>query len=146
MADSKQINRLLSIKTMRRKLAELDAARANARVSGAMAALSNARQDEQDIIITGDQRRENRISELVNTPSNVPLQDTMIVNTFARTDFERDQARANVLQKTANLGEARVAAAEKQQKLARFLQVEERAKQLCSRLEASEALEAQRCE
>ena len=146
MPNSAQIRKLLTIKTMRKKLAELDVARANAEVSNAKTAVDQAERNERDILQSGAERREERISDLLKHPANTAVQDTMIVNVFARTDHEKLEARANVLQKYTDLAASRQKAIEKQEKLARFLQVEERARQFCERLETSENLKAQRSE
>ncbi|MEL7428644.1 MAG: hypothetical protein AAFN43_01470 [Pseudomonadota bacterium] len=146
MHDVRQIRKLLKIKTMRRKMAELEVARANAEVARGLSAVEQAQQEEADTLASGAERREKRISRLLDEPGNVSMQNAMIVNVFARTRHEKARARAAVLQKSAELLEARNLAIEKQRKLARFLQVEERAKQFCDRLETSERLEAQRAE
>jgi len=146
MSRSANIEKLLSVKSLRRKLAELETARANAAVFNAEDAVDRALENEEVVKNGSDQIRKARINELLDQPDNVAVQNALISNAFAKTDFEIGQAKERTNLRRHELQESVATAVEKQKNLARFLQMEERAKQFFERLKSAENLEALRSE
>ncbi len=146
MARSANIEKLLTVKSLRRKLAELEAARARAAVFEAEDAVQRASYNEEAVKKGSIEQRKDRISALLNEPDNISVQNAMIGNVFARTDYEIAQAVDQTGVKRQELVQSREHAIEKQKNLARFLQMEERAKQFYERIKSAENLEALRSE
>ena len=146
MGKSADIQKLLTVKSLRRKLAELEAAKARNAVLNAEDAVNRAVYSEEATKQGSETLRKKRISELLEKPDNVAVQNALIGNVFAKTDYEIAQAIERTGRKRQELDTSQHYAAEKQKNLARFLQMEERAKQFFERVKSAEDLEALRSE
>ena len=146
MGKSADIQKLLTVKSLRRKLAELEAAKARNAVLNAEDAVNRAVYSEEATKQGSETLRKKRISELLEKPDNVAVQNALIGNVFAKTDYEIAQAIERTGRKQQELDTSQHYAAQKQKNLARFLQMEERAKQFFERVKSAEDLEALRSE
>lgn len=146
MGRSADIQKLLTVKSLRRKLAELEAAKARTAVLNAEDAVNRAVYSEKATKQGSETLRQERISDLLEKPDNIAVQNAMIGNVFAKTDYEIAQAIERTGRKRQELDTSQHDAAEKQKNLARFLQMEERAKQFFERVKTAEDLEALRSE
>ena len=127
-------------------MAELEAAKARTAVLNAEDAVNRAVYSEEATKQGSETLRKKRISELLEKPDNVAVQHALIGNVFAKTDYEIAQAIERTGRKRQELDTSQHYAAEKQKNLARFLQMEERAKQFFERVKSAEDLEALRSE
>lgn len=146
MSKTTSIEKLLIVKSLRRKLAEMEAMRAHATVLASEDAANQATAQELAVKSGSVQLRQERISNLLRKPDNISVQNALIGNVFVRTEFEIEQAVAHTAKKQEELLVANQDAVEKQKNLARFLQKEESAKQLFDRLKTAENQEAMRLE
>lgn len=127
-------------------MAELEAAKARTAVLNAEDAVNRAVYSEKATKQGSETLRQERISDLLEKPDNIAVQNAMIGNVFAKTDYEIAQAIERTGRKRQELDTSQHDAAEKQKNLARFLQMEERAKQFFERVKTAEDLEALRSE
>ncbi len=129
-----QLNRVLQIKEMRRKLAEIEAARAARLRHEAEAAVSNAYAEQNEIIENSDQRRNARLEKLLEDGRNPAVENARIRNLYRATDHEIDASKFRTDCRISELEIAETSAKMKQKELASFLQREERTRKLCERL------------
>lgn len=144
MSRLKQIDKLLSIKELRRRLAEMEAARSRRVVQEADAMLQEAHDEEAYIKETSAQRRQERLKQVVEAGKNPAVQNAQLVNVYAITSQEISGAKFNTELKRQQVDEANERLKLEQKKLARFLQIEERTRKLCDRLIDMKKVEAAR--
>jgi len=140
----RQIDKLLGVKELRRRLAEMETARARRELLECEAMLDQAIEEESRIRETCVERRQQRLREVVQKSRNPAVQNARLVNVYAITDEEIKGAAFQTELKTQQLEEAGERVKLEQQKLARFLQIEERTRKLCDRLAEMKRLEAAR--
>jgi hypothetical protein len=144
MNNAAKIDRLLKIKELRRQLAEVQLAKtANLRAQS-QAAVELAWNNHEYIKVSSKEQREQRISQVINTPGNVPVDGARITNLYNSTKADIKNSKAWALTKVDELQNARALETEDRQKLARFLQVEERTRKLGERLAEQSRLNEQR--
>lgn len=139
-----QIDKLLKVKQLRRRLAEMEAAKARRFVHNAELELQDARIEEQTVRETSTERRNERLKKVVEISDNPAVQNARLVNVYAITDQEIQNANFNTTLHIQKLDEASDRLKLEQQKLARFLQLEERTRKLCDRLLEMKKVEAVR--
>ena len=141
MKKLKQIEKLQEIKELRRKLAELEVAKAMGVYRDAEIALQRALQAEADLEQEGESRTKKRLGSLMNQPGNVRIQSARVVNVYRQIENEKDLARNHTQSRTVVLEESTQNLRTQREKLARYLQVEERTRKLCGNLKAKESAE-----
>ena len=141
-----QIDQILRVKEMRRKLAEVNYARANRHVREGETAVWNAQQDEIYIKNTSQSRREERLSKLLENTENPVMENARITNVYKITETEIENSAQITQSRKEELLEAIAIASGKREELARFLQRENKSKQLRDRLVSMEQKEAIRHE
>ncbi len=146
MSKLKKIDKLLQVKELRRRLAEMEAARAKREVAIANNALIEAQNEALYIKETSVERRHERLTQVVQAGQNPALQNARLVNVYAITDEEIQNANFKTTLHAEQLSEAAERLKLEQQKLARFLQLEERTRKLCDRLIEIQKVEAARAE
>lgn len=146
MSKLKKIDKLLKVKELRRRLAEMEAAKAKREVMIAKNALVQAQEDEQHIKDTSADRRNERLTQVIQAGQNPAVQNARLVNIYAITDEEIQSATFKTTLHVQQLDESAERLKLEQQKLARFLQLEERTKKLCERLAEMKKVEAARHE
>ncbi len=144
MSKLKQIDKLLKIKELRRRLAEMEAAKATREMQLASQEVEFAKQQEIEIKQTSAQRRQQRLKEVIQPGNNPGLQNARIVNVYAITDQEIQQSAFNTTLRIEQLHESEDRLKLEQSKLARFLQIEERTRKLCDKLVDLKKVEAVR--
>jgi len=140
----RQIDKLLGVKELRRRLAEMEAARARRELSQCKTMLNEAIQQEREIRETSVERRQQRLREAVRKGQNPAVENVRLMSVYTRTDEEIKGAAFRTELKSQQLDEANERVKLEQQKLARFLQIEERTRKLCDRLLEMKKVEAAR--
>ena len=140
----KQIDKLLKVKELRRRLAEMEAARASREMHMASQAVEEAKQEQIHIKETAGIRRQERLKKVVEPGQNPSVQNARIVNVYAITDQEIQESAFNTEIKQQKLSESEERLKLEQSKLARFLQLEERTRKLCDKLIDMKKVEAAR--
>jgi len=140
----KQIDKLLKVKELRRRLAELEAAKARRQMHEASHAVQAARDEEVYIKETSAIRRQERLKKVVEPGKNPAIQNARIVNLYAITDKEIQESAFNTEIRLQQLAESEDRLKLEQSKLARFLQLEERTRKLCDKLVDMKKVEAAR--
>jgi len=130
----KQIDKLLRVKELRRRLAEMEASKARNAMYQAEDAVERARQNEQFVLDDSDRRRHERMNNLMKGDSNIAVQNARVINMYAMTSEEILQSKTATSDRISDLQGAQERAKIEQAKLARFLQLEERTRKLCDRL------------
>lgn len=120
----------------------MEAARAKRAVYTAQNALIEARDTEQYVKETSIERRQERLKQVIKVSANPAVQNARLVNVYSITDQEIQTATFNTTLHTQQLQESADRLKLEQQKLARFLQLEERTKKLCERLNDMKKIEA----
>lgn len=146
MSKLKQIDKLLRVKELRRRLAEMEAAKARRNVHSANDKLHDAMSDEQTIRETSQDRRQERLKKVVQVSDNPSVQNARLANVYAITNKEIENAQFNTALHAERLREAGECLKLEQKKLARYLQLEERTRKLCDRLLEMKKVEAVRQE
>lgn len=144
MSKLSKIDKLLKVKELRRRLAEMEAAKARREMHIADQEVEHARQQEIEIKQTSSQRRQNRLKEVIKPGKNPALQNARIVNVYAMTDQEIKESAFNTTMRIEQFHEAQDRLKLEQSKLARFLQIEERTRKLCDKLIEIKKVEAVR--
>ena len=144
MSKLKKIDKLLKVKELRRRLAEMEAAKASREMHMANLAVEDAKQEQIHIKETAAVRRQERLQKVVEPGQNPAMQNARIVNVYAITDEEIQQAAFNIEIKQQKLNESEERLKLEQSKLARFLQLEERTRKLCDKLVDMKKVEAAR--
>ena len=134
MDRSKNIDRLLKVKELRRRLAEIEASQARNALYAAEDALARAKENEFSVRANSDVKRNERLNHLLEGGGNIAVQSIQLKNAYALTEQEINQAIEHTKHQDSALGEAAECASLAQQKLARFLQIEERTRKLCEKL------------
>ncbi|MEO0330011.1 MAG: hypothetical protein AAF217_15630 [Pseudomonadota bacterium] len=141
-----QIERILRVKEMRRKLAEVNYARANREVHDRENAVLSAQDHETHIRATSDNRREERLSRLLSKSDNPALENGRITNIYKMTATEIRNSEIYTQSCKEELSDALTIATAKRQHLAHLLQREDRSKQLRDKVVSLEIMEAIRHE
>lgn len=144
MSKLKKIDKLLKVKELRRRLAEMEAAKASREMHMASLAVEDAKQQQIHIRETAAIRRQERLQNIVEPGQNPSVQNARIVNIYAITDQEIQESAFNTEIKEQKLNEAEDRLKLEQSKLARFLQLEERTRKLCDKLVDMKKVEAAR--
>lgn len=144
MSKLKQIDKLLKVKELRRRLAEMEAAKARRHMHEAAQAVQAARDEEVYIKETSAIRRQERLKKVVEPGKNAAIQNARIVNLYAITDQEIQESAFNTEIRLQQLTESEDRLKLEQSKLARFLQLEERTRKLCDKLVDMKKVEAAR--
>jgi len=142
----KQIDKLLKVKELRRRLAEMEAAKASREMHMANQAVEDAKQEQIHIKETAGVRRKERLQNIIEPGQNPSIQNARIVNVYAITDQEIQESAFNTEIKQQKLSESEDRLKLEQSKLARFLQLEERTRKLCDKLIDMKKVEAARQE
>lgn len=146
MSKLKQIDKLLKVKELRRRLAEMEAAKASREMHMANQAVEDAKQEQIHIKETAGVRRKERLQNIIEPGQNPSIQNARIVNVYAITDQEIQESAFNTEIKQQKLSESEDRLKLEQSKLARFLQLEERTRKLCDKLIDMKKVEAARQE
>ena len=146
MSKLKQIDKLLKVKELRRRLAEMEAAKASREMHMANQAVEDAKQEQIHIKETAGVRRKERLQNSIEPGQNPSIQNARIVNVYAITDQEIQESAFNTEIKQQKLSESEDRLKLEQSKLARFLQLEERTRKLCDKLIDMKKVEAARQE
>ena len=141
-----QVDRIMRVKEMRRKLAEVEAAKANRIVSESENLLASAIASENYTKETSVKRREDRLAKLLEDRDNPAYENARIVNVYNMTESEIAESQALTQQREEELSQARYNAKLKQQELAKFLQQENRTEKIRDKLIEAEIEEAIRHE
>ena len=146
MDKTSKIDKLLKIKEFRRKKAESEVVSAKGTVQSARLAYSQAVETQNQVIDTAAQRRSKRIQKLLTDPENANLDSSRIVNVYQQTKLEIVKAVEETVDRKQQVSQATQFLSDKQQELARFLQKEERTRNLRDRLEVQIRSEKLRAE
>ena len=146
MSKLKQIDKLLKVKELRRRLAEMEAAKASREMHMANQGVEDAKQEQIHIKETAGVRRKERLQNSIEPGQNPSIQNARIVNVYAITDQEIQESAFNTEIKQQKLSESEDRLKLEQSKLARFLQLEERTRKLCDKLIDMKKVEAARQE
>ena len=141
-----QVDRIMRVKEMRRKIAEVEAAKANRIVSESESLLASAIANEAYTKQTSVKRREDRLAKLLEDRDNPAYENARIVNVYNMTESEIVESQALTKQREEELSQARYNAKLKQQELAKFLQQENRTEKIRDKLKEAEIEEAIRHE
>ncbi len=144
MSKLQQIDKLLKIKELRRRLAEMEAAKAKREMHLASQEVDHAKQQEIEIKQTSGHRRQRRLKEIIEPGKNPTLQNARIVNVYAITDQEIQASAFKTTMRIEQFHESEERLKLEQSKLARFLQIEERTRKLCDKLIDMKKVEAVR--
>lgn len=144
MSKLKKIDKLLKVKELRRRLAEMEAAKASREMHMASLAVEDAKHEQIRIKETAAIRRQERLKKVIEPGQNPSLQNARIVNVYAITDQEIQESAFNTELKEQKLSESQERLKLEQSKLARFLQLEERTRKLCDKLVDMKKVEAAR--
>lgn len=144
MSKLKQIDKLLKVKELRRRLAEMEAAKASREMHMANLAVEDAKLEQINVRETASTRRKERLQNIIKPDKNPSVQNARIANVYAITDQEIQEAAFNTEIKQQKLSESEERLKLEQSKLARFLQLEERTRKLCDKLVDMKKVEAAR--
>ena len=144
MNKTKQIDRLLRVKELRRRLAEMEAVKATRQMHMAEQAVENAKEEEIYIKETSAARRQEKLKEVLDPGKNPAIQNARVVNLYAITDKEIKESAFQTEIKQQQLIESKERLKLEQSKLARFLQLEERTRKLCEKLVEMKKIETAR--
>lgn len=132
----RQSLKLHQIKELRSRLSELEVAKAQGTLNSSEDALQRARANEYAVRTNGAEKRQERLKNLMQASENVKLDSARVVNIYRQTELELARSKELVSLKTQQVAEAQQNLRTQQQKLARYLQVEQRTRKLCERLQA----------
>jgi len=140
----KQIDKLLKVKELRRRLAELEAAKAKRAMLQADQDVIDAQNNEIQVKETASERRQERLKKVLEPSNNPALQNARVVNLYAITDQEIQASAFKTTLSKQLFAESEERLKMEQSKLARFLQLEERTRKLCDKLIDMKKIEAAR--
>ena len=144
MSKAKQIDKLLRVKELRRRLAEMEAGKATRQMHMAAQAVEDAKKEEIYIKETSAVRRQEKLKQVLDPGKNPAIQNARVVNLYAITDKEIKESAFQTEVRQQQLVESKERLKLEQSKLARFLQLEERTRKLCEKLVEMKKIEIAR--